>query len=69
VRAGLPEGAEVVLCLHDELLVQAPADAADEVVALAHRALDSAASRWAAGSDVRFVADVVVVERWSDAKG
>ncbi|HEU4911936.1 MAG TPA: DNA polymerase, partial [Actinomycetes bacterium] len=69
VRAGLPEGAEVVLALHDELLVHAPADAADAVVALLHDALGRTGARWAAGSGVRLVADVAVVDRWSDAKG
>jgi DNA polymerase-1 len=69
VQAGLPEGAEVVLALHDELLVQAPVDAADTVVALLHDALGRTGARWAAGSGVRLVADVAVVERWSDAKG
>ena len=69
VRAGLPAGSEVVLCLHDELLVQVPeADAPDAVAAL-HRLLGTTAGRWAAGSGVRFVADVAVVRRWSDAKG
>jgi hypothetical protein len=33
------------------------------------RALDSTAATWAAGSDVRFVADISCVRRWSDAKG
>ena len=68
VRAALPDGADIVLCLHDELLVQAPAALADEVVALVHSGLDRAAARWAAGAGVRFVADVAVVSRWSDAK-
>ena len=69
VRAGLPDGAEVVLCLHDELLVHAPEAAAADVVGLLHRVLGGTAARWAAGSGVRFVADVAVVRRWSDAKG
>ncbi len=69
VRAGLPPGAEVVLCLHDELLVQVPEPAADEVVALLHAVLGTTAQRWSAGSGVRFVADVVAVHRWSEAKG
>ena len=69
VRAALPPGAEVVLCLHDELLVHAPEQASDEVAALLHEVLSSTAARWAAGSGVRFVADVSVVRRWSDAKG
>ncbi|MEO7981109.1 MAG: DNA polymerase, partial [Sporichthyaceae bacterium] len=69
VRGGLPAGAEVVLCLHDELLVQVRTDDAPEVVAALHRVLDTTAARWAAGSGVRFVADVAVVHRWSEAKG
>jgi DNA polymerase-1 len=32
-------------------------------------ALDEAVARWAPGSGVRFVADLRIVERWSDAKG
>jgi DNA polymerase-1 len=68
VRAALPGDAEIVLCLHDELLVQVPEAAADEVAGLLHAVLTSTAQRWCAGSDVRFVADVVVVRRWSDAK-
>lgn len=69
VRAGLPAGADVVLCLHDELLVHTPRGHADEVVALLHHVLDRTAARWAAGAGVRFVADVVAVDRWSEAKG
>ena len=69
VRAGLPAGSEIVLCLHDELLVQVPEGDAAEVVDALHRVLDSTAGRWAAGSGVRFVADVAVVRRWSEAKG
>jgi len=69
VRAALPPRAEVVLCLHDELLVHAPEQEADQVAALLHDVLGSTAARWAAGSGVRFVADVSVVRRWSDAKG
>ena len=69
VRAALPAGAEVVLCLHDELLVQVPEPAADDVVGLLHGVLTSTAQRWSAGSGVRFVADVAVVRRWSEAKG
>jgi DNA polymerase family A len=68
VRAGLRAGAEVVLCLHDELLVQVPEGMADEVAAQLHGTLASTAARWAR-RDVRFVADVTVVRRWSEAKG
>ncbi len=62
-------GAQVVLCLHDELLVHAPAEHATEVAARVDRALDDAARRWAGGAPVRFVADTSVIARWSDAKG
>ncbi|HEX7188474.1 MAG TPA: DNA polymerase, partial [Actinomycetes bacterium] len=69
VRAALPRGSDVVLCLHDELLVHAPVGDSEAVAAVLHDALDRTAARWAAGSGVRFVADVAVVRRWSDAKG
>ena len=61
-------GAQVVLCLHDELLVHAPTEHAAEVAARVDRALDDAARRWAGGAPVRFVADTSVIARWSDAK-
>ncbi|MBI5088767.1 MAG: DNA polymerase I, partial [Actinobacteria bacterium] len=64
--AGL--GARVVLCLHDELLVHTPLDQADAVAALLVDCLGEAAHRWAADRSVRFVADVAVITRWSDAK-
>jgi len=58
----------IVLCLHDELLVHVPAtDAAAAVTAL-DECLQEAAARWSPGTPVRFVAEVSVVERWSDAK-
>lgn len=62
------EGAGVVLCLHDELLVHAPVDDAADVARLLDDALVRAAARWCPGTPVQFVADVSVVERWSDAK-
>ncbi|MFT3853567.1 MAG: DNA polymerase [Ilumatobacteraceae bacterium] len=61
-------GAGIVLCLHDELLVHAPADEAATTARLLDDALQQAAARWAPGTDVRFVADVSTVQRWSDAK-
>ena len=67
VRNGLRDG-RVVLCLHDELLLHVPTDQADDAVALLRTALESTSGHWASGSGVRFVADVAVVERWSDAK-
>ena len=61
-------GGEVVLCLHDELLVHLPADRADDATALVDDALQEAAYRWSPSRDVRFVADTSVITRWSDAK-
>lgn len=69
VRAAvLPWGAQIVLCLHDELLVHAPADSATEVAAAVDTALADAARRWTRGAAVRFVADTSVISRWSQAK-
>ncbi len=67
VRNGL-SGGRIVLCLHDELLVHVPEAEAPDAVQLLHEALTSVASHWAAGSGVRFVAEVSVVSRWSQAK-
>jgi DNA polymerase-1 len=69
VRSGLPDGGQVVLCLHDELLLHVPEPAAERAVALLHAALAEAAHRWGAGTGVRFVADVAVSRRWSGAQG
>ncbi len=67
-RRGRSLGAEVVLCLHDELLVHVPADAADDAAAMVDAAVGEAAHYWSPEPDVRFVADVAVVDRWSEAK-
>ena len=69
VPIGAPLGAQIVLCLHDELLVHAPAERAAEVAAVVDQALADASRRWSGGAPVRFVADTSVIERWSDAKG
>ena len=70
VRARIAElGALIVLCLHDELLVQAPQQHAAAVAKLVARGLEEAVQRWAPGTSVRFLADIAVIERWSDAKG
>ena len=69
VRArAAPLGASIVLCLHDELLVHAPAEHGDAVARLVDDALREAAHRWAPDDAVRFVADISVIPRWSDAK-
>jgi DNA polymerase-1 len=57
----------IVLCLHDELLLHVPAAAADAAADLLVDTLRSTASWWAAGSGVRFVADVSVAPTWAAA--
>ncbi len=58
----------VVLCLHDELLLHVREEVADQVARDVVTDLGTTAARWC-GTGVRFVADVSVVDRWSDAKG
>jgi len=60
--------ARIVLCLHDELLVHAPAEAGGTVAKLLDDCLQEAASRWAPDRSVRFVADTSIITRWSEAK-
>lgn len=61
-------GARIVLCLHDELLVEVPSESAGDCSQLVDRALTDAARRWAVGAPVRFVAETSVIDRWSQAK-
>ena len=69
VRArGTTLDARIVLCLHDELLVHAPEEHADRAALILADALDEAAYRWSPSRTVRFVADVSVIRRWSEAK-
>lgn len=69
VRArGAAIDAHVVLCLHDELIVHVPDAHVDAATALLTDALGEAAYRWSPEPDVRFVADVSVIRRWSEAK-
>jgi DNA polymerase-1 len=60
--------ARIVLCLHDELLVHAPLEHGAAVASLLDDSLQEAAHRWAPDQSVRFVADISVIRRWSDAK-
>lgn len=67
VRARLGDrGARIVLCLHDELLVHAPAARSDEIAGVVRDALDEAAHWWQPDGIVRYVAEIDVVRRWSD---
>jgi DNA polymerase-1 len=61
-------GAKIVLCLHDELLLQVGTESAVAVAQLLDDCLQEAVRHWAPDGAVRFLADVAVVERWSDAK-
>ncbi|MEO5610642.1 MAG: DNA polymerase [Ornithinibacter sp.] len=60
--------AQVVLCLHDELLLHVPERAAEEAAARVDQALQDASRRWSGGAPVRFVADTSVIRAWSEAK-
>jgi DNA polymerase-1 len=70
VRAGAATlGARIVLCLHDELLVHVPREHAGAVADLLRTGLEETGRRWQRDTtSVRFVADISVIERWSDAK-
>ena len=68
-HAVAPWGAEIVLCLHDELLVHAPEAAAAEVRRLVVSSLTASAHRWTGTDQVRFVVDTSIIRRWSEAKG
>lgn len=65
---GHEPGGEIVLCLHDELLVHAPTEHADRVATVLRDALVASTRRWTGSDQVRFVADVRVLQRWSQAK-
>ncbi len=69
VRHGIrPLGGQIVLCLHDELLVHVPRAHADEARKTVAEALTRASRTWAGTDHVRFVADTSVIRRWSEAK-
>ncbi len=67
-RARAELDARIVLCLHDELLVHARVEHGEAVAQLLDDCLQEAAQRWAPDDSVRFVADISVIDRWSDAK-
>ncbi len=72
VRARLGAlGGQIVMCLHDELLVHVAESQADEALAAVDDALVEAAARWLAQTgapSVRFISETSIVRRWSDAK-
>ncbi len=67
-RLAAERSGSLVLCLHDELLLHVREDAAERVGRDISTDLEATAARWSS-CGVRFVADVAVVERWSQAKG
>jgi DNA polymerase-1 len=68
VRSGLAAlDGRIVLCLHDELLLHVPSEQADAAGELLVASLESTARWWAAGSRVRFIADVSAGASWADA--
>ena len=60
--------AQIVLCLHDELLVHVPEENAAETMTRLELALTDSARRWTGSTQVRFVADASIIHRWSEAK-
>jgi DNA polymerase I len=69
VRAGISAlDARIVLCLHDELLVECIEQESARVVEIVDAALASTGSWWCAGSGVRLVSDTSVVKGWDEAK-
>ena len=69
VRArGAALGAQIVLCLHDELLVHVPEDRAEDAAALVDDSLQEAAARWSPMRSVRFLAETTVIKTWAEAK-
>lgn len=70
-RTGWPrpgtDPARIVLCLHDELLIHTPRQQAEHVAGLVDQALQAAARRWSGDAPVRFIADLSIVSRWSQA--
>jgi DNA polymerase-1 len=63
-----PLGGQIVLCLHDELLVHVPERQAVAAADAVGAALTAAARTWAGTDEVRFVADTGIIRRWSEAK-
>lgn len=61
-------GAQIVLCLHDELLLHVPEAHAEAVAALVDECLIDSSRRWSGTAAVRFVADTSIISRWSQAK-
>jgi DNA polymerase-1 len=67
VRAGLAgTGGQIVLCLHDELLLHVPEANADAAADLLTHALAATTRWWAGNSTIRFIASVGTGPSWTD---
>jgi DNA polymerase I len=64
-----PFRGQIVLCLHDELLLHVPQEHGEDVAQLLEESLPQAAKRWMPGSAVRYVAKASLIRNWSEAKG
>ncbi len=64
-----PFKGQIVLCLHDELLIHVPTEHGLAVAKLLEEALPQAAKRWMPQSPVRYVAKANLILNWSEAKG
>ena len=60
---------QIVLCLHDEILIHVPIEHGQAVAELLEEALPQAAKRWMPHSSVRYVAKASLIHCWSEAKG
>lgn len=58
---------QIVLCLHDELLLQVPERQAAAAGDLLGRALEATGNWWSAGSPVRLVVEVATGPSWAEA--
>jgi DNA polymerase-1 len=65
-----PLSAQIVLCLHDELLLHVPEETAGEAATLLSTCLAEAARRWSPRRtpQVRFISETTVIKAWSEAK-
>lgn len=56
---------EIVLCLHDEILVHVAQPEATAVARMLEESLHSASARWMPGSTVRYIANASITSSWS----
>ena len=64
IHGNLPDGARMILTVHDELLFEVPDARADDVVEIVREKMEGAATL-----DVPLTVDVGIGKNWKDAKG